>query len=60
MWARTVKELRAKVGGGSVSKQYTDRHYTDDGSRKTVHNGYVIGGLRGRWFTAFRPIEIEA
>lgn len=49
IWARTVKELRAKVGGGRVSKQYCDKK---DG--RTVHNGYVVGD---RWFTAYRPIE---
>lgn len=49
VWARTVKELREKCGGGRVSKQYNDKK---DGS--VVHNGYVVGS---RWFTAFSPIE---
>ena len=52
VWARTVKELREKCGGGKVSKQYVDKK---DG--RTVHNGYVIGG---RWFTAFKPVELPA
>ena len=38
IWARTVEELRAEVGGGRASKMYTDKK---DGS--TVHVGYVIG-----------------
>lgn len=52
IWARTVHELREKAGGGRVNKQYIDKH---DG--RTVHNGYVVGQS---WFTAFRPLEIEA
>ncbi len=52
VWARTIKELRGKCGGGSVRKQYVDK---TDGS--SVHNGYVVGR---RWFTMFAPIERPA
>jgi len=52
IWARTVKELRAEVGGGRASKIYTDKK---DGS--TVHVGYVIGR---RWFTRFALVEKPA
>ena len=51
IWARTVKELRAKVDGGGcrVSKMYIDaRGYT-----KQV--GYVVGS---HWFTGFVPLEL--
>lgn len=51
LWAKTVKELRQKVGGGRVSKMYHDR----DG--KTIHCGYVVGQ---RWFSAFVPFEQPA
>ena len=53
-FARTVKELRAKIGGGGcrVSKMYRDKK---DG--RTVHCGYVIGQ---HWFTAYTPKEIPA
>lgn len=49
-WAKTIKELRHKVGGGKVSKMYCDKK---DGS--IVHVGYVIGP---HWLTAFKPVEI--
>jgi hypothetical protein len=45
--ARTVKELREKVGGGRVSKMYVD---TKDGPK---HCGYVIGV---HWCSAFEPV----
>lgn len=50
-WAKTVKELRERVGmGGSrVSKMYRDKK---DG--RTVHVGYVVGE---HWLTAYRPVE---
>lgn len=53
IWARTVRELRHKVGGGRVSKMYLDKV---DGPHagKIVHVGYVVGS---HWFTAFAPIE---
>jgi hypothetical protein len=51
VWARTVKELRAKAGDGRVSKMYTDKK---DG--RTVHSGYVVGR---RWFSRFAPVEIR-
>lgn len=50
VYARTVKELREKAGGGEVSKLYIDKA---DGS--TVHCGYVIGD---RWFSRYAPVEI--
>ena len=43
--ARTVKELREKVGGGRVGKMYVDQKI---GS--TMHCGYVVGQ---HWCTAF-------
>lgn len=49
VWARTVRELREKVGGGAVSKMYVDKL---DG--RTVHVGYVVGR---RWFTKYMPVE---
>ena len=51
-WARTVKELRAQIGGGGcrVSKMYRDKK---DGS--VVHVGYVVGA---HWLTAYQPIEV--
>ena len=49
-WAKTVKSLRDKVGGGRISKMYVDKK---DGS--VVHCGYVIGQ---HWLTAYRPVEI--
>ena len=50
IWARTVKELREKVGGGRVSTMYRDKK---DGS--VVRCGYVIGR---RWFSRFAPVEV--
>jgi hypothetical protein len=52
-WARTVRELRSKVGmGGSrVSKMYVDK---DGGS---IHVGYVVGA---HWLTAYQRVEREA
>jgi hypothetical protein len=50
--ARTVRELREKIGGGRVSKMYVDKK---DG--RTVHNGYVIGQ---HWCTAFVHLELPA
>ena len=52
VWARTVKELREKCGGGRVSKMYVDKK---DG--RTVHTGYVVGS---RWFTRYAPVEQPA
>lgn len=51
-WARTVKELREKIGGGRVAKVYCDKA---DG--RTVCTGYCIGG---RWFSRFAPVEVSA
>ncbi len=50
-WARTLKQLRAKVPG-RVSKLYVDKQ---DGS--TRHIGYVIGD---RWLTAYVRFEVLA
>ena len=52
VWARTVTELREKVGGGRVGKMYVDKK---DG--RTVHCGYVVGR---RWFSRFAPVEVPA
>lgn len=52
IWARTVKELREKAGGGRVSEMYCD---TKDG--RTVCRGYVVGR---RWFSGYHPMEVEA
>ena len=51
-WARTVKELREKCGGGRVFKVYVDKK---DG--RAVHCGYGVGN---RWFNAYRPVELPA
>ncbi len=51
-WARTMKELKGKVGPGQVSKMYTDKN---DG--RVVHTGYVIGN---NWWQKFQPVEIPA
>ena len=51
VWARTLKELRVKAGGGRISKAYNDG---TDG--KTYHTGYVVGC---RWFDEFTPTRKE-
>jgi hypothetical protein len=48
-WARSVRELRGKIGGGRVSKMYCDKK---DGS--AVHTGYVVGI---HWCSAYVPFE---
>lgn len=48
--ACTVSELRAKVGGGRVSKMYVE-----DKSGKVYHIGYVIGYY---WCKAYTPVRI--
>lgn len=50
--ARTVKELREKIGGGKISKMYLDK---TDG--RSVHIGYIVGR---HWCTAYRPVELPA
>lgn len=50
LWARTVKELREKCGGGRVFKIYCDMK--PDG--KSYHVGYGVGP---RWFNAFQPLK---
>lgn len=50
VFARTVKELRASVGGGRVFKVYVN---TTKG--ETLHVGYGVGR---RWFTAYQPIRL--
>ena len=49
IWARTVKELRVRAGGGRVGKMYRDKK---DGT--VAHVGYVVGR---RWFSQFLPVE---
>ena len=51
-FARTVAELRQRIGGGRVSKMYRD---TANGG--AVHTGYVIGQ---HWCEAFRPVRNPA
>lgn len=51
VWARTLKELCAKVGRRHADKMYADRK---DG--RTVHVGYIVGQ---RWFTKYMPVEKE-
>ena len=53
-WARTVKELRSKIGmGGSrVRKMYCDMKV---GPPK--HTGYVIGN---HWLTGYTPMRNPA
>lgn len=48
--ARTVSELRDKIGGGLVSKMYVN-----DRSGNRYHIGYVIGHY---WCTAYMPVRI--
>lgn len=51
-YARSVAELRRKIGGGRISKMYIDKK---DGS--TVHTGYVIGP---HWCSRYAPVEVAA
>ncbi len=51
-WARTVKELCAKLDRTKVTKMYVDGI---DG--KSYHTGYVIGDL---WLSCFTPMRKEA
>ncbi len=48
-YAKTLKELREKLGGGKISKMYVDGK---DG--KTYHIGYVVGK---HWLNAFTPLR---
>ena len=48
--ARTVLELRDKIGGGAVSKMYVN-----DRSGNCYHIGYVIGHYL---CTAYMPVRI--
>ena len=52
IWARTIKELREKAGGGRVFKIYADKR-----NGRTVQTGYGVGR---RWFTRYQPVEIPA
>lgn len=56
LWAKTVKELREKAGGGRVFKIYVDK-IAGEHAGKSVHCGYGVGS---RWFSAFAPVEIPA
>jgi hypothetical protein len=51
IYAKTVRELREKRGGGRVGKMYVDR------GDKTLHIGYVVGN---QWFTEYAPVERAA
>ena len=50
IWARTVKELREKCGGGRISKMYRD----DPLTKRVDHVGYVVGS---RWFWRYAPVK---
>lgn len=52
VYARTLKELQEKAGGGKIDKMCVDK---TDGS--TVHTGYVVGK---RWFEHYKKIEVPA
>ena len=56
LWARTVKELREKAGGGRVFKIYVDK-IAGTNAGKSVHCGDGVGA---RWFNAYRPVELPA
>ncbi len=49
IWARTVKELREKVGAGRVFKVYCDKK-----EGPPMHVGYGVGS---RWFNEYAPVE---
>jgi hypothetical protein len=51
-FARTVRELRDKVGGGRVAKVYRDNP-----AGGAFHVGYVVGA---HWFEAFAPVRLQA
>lgn len=51
IYARTVKELREKVGGGRTGKVYCDRK---DGC--TYQVGYYVGR---HWFSVYAVLEIK-
>lgn len=50
--ARTIKELRQKVGPGRVSRVFVDGNGKDLG--KVFHVGYSIGKV---WLTAYQPLR---
>jgi hypothetical protein len=50
IWARTVRELRSKCGGGRVFKIYCDR----SNPPRTVQVGVGVGS---RWFNRYIPWE---
>ena len=52
IYARSIKELREKAGGGHVSKMYVDQK-----NGPPVCLGRVVGR---RWFTAFVPYQVPA
>ena len=53
VWARSVKELKDKVGPGRVFRIYVDK-IKGSHAGQSVHCGYGIGQ---RWFSAFIPYE---
>ena len=46
------KALLAKVGA-----RRAERMYVDGPDGKPKHNGYIVGGLKGRWFTLYAVQE---
>lgn len=53
VFARTIKELRERAGGGRVFKIYKDCASVTHGTI-TKHVGYGVGH---RWFNEFAPVE---
>lgn len=50
--AKTVKELREKVGGGKAQRMYLD----GDTMGERYHVGYVVGR---QWLRAFTPVRVK-
>lgn len=53
-YARTVKELRAQIGGGGSR---VGRMYADKKDGRTVAVGYVIAD---QWLNEYAPVEVPA
>ena len=52
-WAKSVRELHRRLGGGRPSKMYRD----DPLTKKVIHIGYVVGK---HWCGAYVPYAKEA
>ena len=55
IYARSIKELREKAGGGRVSKMYCDGNPAGKHAGKTFETGRVVGRY---WFNGFVPFEV--